>query len=62
MDNDDAVILNGSTYWRVTNALLYYQDGLDESKLHTIQVTNLDPDRLTLDSVWFYGSDVVVGK
>ena len=45
-------ILNGTSEWLVGNMLMFYQDGLDEDKTHTLNVTNLSfNEGLSLNSI-----------
>ncbi|KAJ6520245.1 hypothetical protein C8R45DRAFT_954435 [Mycena sanguinolenta] len=46
---------NGSTFWQVPNALLYYQGGLDPNATHKITLTNATPQmKLALNSMTVY--------
>ncbi|KDQ11020.1 hypothetical protein BOTBODRAFT_470255 [Botryobasidium botryosum FD-172 SS1] len=49
--------LNGSTWWLVPNALLFFQAGLDPNTSHTISITNTATGNmpLYLNSVIVYG-------
>ncbi|KAJ6601426.1 hypothetical protein DFH09DRAFT_1127808 [Mycena vulgaris] len=43
---------NGSTFWKVPDALLFYQGGLDPAKTHTVTLTNATPNmKLALNSI-----------
>ncbi|KAJ7116794.1 hypothetical protein C8R43DRAFT_1038081 [Mycena crocata] len=46
---------NGSTFWKVPDALLYYQAGLDPTKNHTVIMTNTTPKmKLAFNSMRVY--------
>ncbi|KAJ7492217.1 hypothetical protein FB451DRAFT_1165359 [Mycena latifolia] len=46
---------NGSTFWKVPDALLFYEGGLDPTKNHTIKLTNTTPKmKLALNSIRVY--------
>ncbi|TDL28167.1 hypothetical protein BD410DRAFT_348751 [Rickenella mellea] len=49
---------NGSTFWMVPDALLYFQDGLDESEMHSLNITNLDESEFSLNSITIYASRI----
>ncbi len=38
LDDQSAVTYNASTMWFIGDTLLYYQDGLDPTKTHTVTV------------------------
>ena len=45
-------VLNGTSVWLLGNALLFYQDGLDESVQHTLNMTDSsDGQPFSLNSV-----------
>ncbi|KAJ7687414.1 hypothetical protein B0H17DRAFT_687834 [Mycena rosella] len=49
---------NCSTFWKVPDALLYYQGGLDPTKNHTVSLTNTTPKmKLALNSIRVYHID-----
>ncbi|KAJ6523595.1 hypothetical protein B0H19DRAFT_1386392 [Mycena capillaripes] len=46
---------NGSTFWKVPDALLFYQGGLDPTKSHKVTLTNTTPKmKLALNSMRVY--------
>ncbi|KAJ7269313.1 hypothetical protein B0H12DRAFT_1095189 [Mycena haematopus] len=46
---------NGSTFWKVPDALLFYQGGLDPNTTHKITLTNTSPNmKLALNSMRVY--------
>ncbi|KAF7365272.1 hypothetical protein MVEN_00399000 [Mycena venus] len=46
---------NGSTFWQVPDALLFYQGGLDPTRNHTISLSNASPGlNLALNSIRLY--------
>ncbi|KAI0962335.1 hypothetical protein AcV7_001202 [Taiwanofungus camphoratus] len=47
---------NGSTMWMIGDALLFYQDGLDPNRTHTLELIDTagDGTRFTLNSVTVY--------
>jgi len=51
---------NGSTFWQVPDALLFYQGGLDPTANHTISLSNVSPTmNLALNSIRVYNIDTV---
>ncbi|KAF7337600.1 hypothetical protein MSAN_02233300 [Mycena sanguinolenta] len=51
---------NGSTFWKVPNALLFYQGGLDPNTTHKITLTNTSPNmKLALNSMTVYNVTLV---
>ncbi|KAJ6489876.1 hypothetical protein C8R45DRAFT_992047 [Mycena sanguinolenta] len=50
---------NGSTFFQVPDALLFYENGLDPASNHTISLTNVSPGmNLSLNSIRVYTVDV----
>ncbi|KAF8171006.1 hypothetical protein K438DRAFT_1853137 [Mycena galopus ATCC 62051] len=50
---------NGSTFWQVPDALLFYEGGLDPNSNHTISLSNTSPGmNLALNSVRVYTVEV----
>ncbi|KAJ7755055.1 hypothetical protein DFH07DRAFT_822744 [Mycena maculata] len=50
---------NGSTFWKVPDALLFYQGGLDPTRNHSVKITNVTPQmKLALNSIRVYNTDV----
>ncbi|KAJ7109800.1 hypothetical protein C8R44DRAFT_800587 [Mycena epipterygia] len=45
---------NGSTFWEVPDALLFYQGGLDPTKNHTVVLTDASNMKLALNSIRVY--------
>ncbi|KAJ7729553.1 hypothetical protein B0H14DRAFT_3617270 [Mycena olivaceomarginata] len=57
LDGAEASQYNGSTFWQVPDALLFYQGGLDPASNHTISLTNISPGmNFALNSIRVYGS------
>ncbi|KAF7345306.1 hypothetical protein MSAN_01907300 [Mycena sanguinolenta] len=51
---------NGSTFFQVPDALLFYESGLDPTNNHTITLSNISPGmNLALNSIRVYTVDVV---
>ncbi|EIW82698.1 hypothetical protein CONPUDRAFT_80941 [Coniophora puteana RWD-64-598 SS2] len=61
LDGTESPTLNSSTYWFVPETTLFYQGGLDASKVHTLNLTQTsfeatdDPLKLGFDYVAVYG-------
>jgi hypothetical protein len=55
--DDKETTLNASSSWSVPDTMLFYHDGLDESKEHTLNITNIGENGtpLSLSSVTVYG-------
>ncbi|KAJ7610922.1 hypothetical protein FB45DRAFT_1066100 [Roridomyces roridus] len=59
LDGGPTNTYNCSTFWKVPDALLYFQGGLDPSKNHTITLTNMnDGMKLALNSMRLYRINV----
>ncbi|KAJ7164774.1 hypothetical protein C8R43DRAFT_946561 [Mycena crocata] len=58
IDDGPNVDRNGSTYWKVPDALLFYQGGLDPSKNHTVKLTNSGGLKLSLNSIRVHHMDL----
>ncbi|KAJ7240854.1 hypothetical protein B0H12DRAFT_1134292 [Mycena haematopus] len=59
LDNEAPQIYNGSTFWLVTDTVVFVQAGLDPGRTHTLNVTNLSGGaKFTLSSVVTYEVDV----
>ncbi|KAF7377456.1 hypothetical protein MSAN_00167400 [Mycena sanguinolenta] len=55
IDNETPQTYNGSTFWLVTDTVVFFQAGLDAGRTHRLNVTNLSGDaKLTLSSVVTY--------
>ncbi|KAJ6482526.1 hypothetical protein C8R45DRAFT_1001750 [Mycena sanguinolenta] len=58
LDNEAPQIYNGSTFWLVTDTVVFFQAGLDADRTHTLNVTNLSgAAKFTLSSVVTYEVD-----
>ncbi|EJD03739.1 uncharacterized protein FOMMEDRAFT_154844 [Fomitiporia mediterranea MF3/22] len=44
-------LFNGSSQWLLGNMLLFYQDGLEENTTHSLSITNVGTNALSLNSV-----------
>ncbi|KAJ7292902.1 hypothetical protein C8J57DRAFT_1267517, partial [Mycena rebaudengoi] len=55
LDGDSEKTYNGSTFWKVPDALLFFQGGLDATKNHTVTLKNSTPKmKLALNSIRTY--------
>ncbi|KAJ7292901.1 hypothetical protein C8J57DRAFT_1210596 [Mycena rebaudengoi] len=55
LDGGSESTYNGSTFWKVPDALLFFQSGLDPTKSHTVTLKNLTPKmKLALNSIRTY--------
>ncbi|KAF8201353.1 hypothetical protein K438DRAFT_1965849 [Mycena galopus ATCC 62051] len=55
LDNGAPQVYNGSTFWLVTDTVIFFQAGLDPDRTHTLNVTNMSQDaKLTLSSIFTY--------
>ncbi|KAJ7312929.1 hypothetical protein DFH08DRAFT_896216 [Mycena albidolilacea] len=58
LDNGVPQIYNASTFWLVTNTVVFFQSGLDSKRTYTVNVVNMSPGaKLTLSSVVTYQVD-----
>lgn len=58
LDNTSYSGFNASTFWIAPDAIIFYQDGLNESQPHTINITNTaDSMFLSLNSFTVFGFD-----
>ncbi|TFK56460.1 hypothetical protein OE88DRAFT_1729957 [Heliocybe sulcata] len=61
LDGQIAMAPNGSTWWLIPDALLYYQDGMDPNGTHTLNLTNIsDGMNLWLNSITLYGPNAAI--
>ncbi|EPQ60107.1 hypothetical protein GLOTRDRAFT_123864 [Gloeophyllum trabeum ATCC 11539] len=67
LDGQSVASPNGSTWWIIPDALLYYQDGIDPNQTHTLNITNTSAgENFWLNSITIYkpnsNTDVGVGS